>query len=71
MAEPNLRAREAEAGSLKNNQICAPLPERERSTITGILFRSHTDRIAETSSCQFSSSKSIARNRHVSSGSIG
>lgn len=33
--QPSLRAATADTGDVKNNQACAPLPERDRSIATG------------------------------------
>ena len=71
MAVPNFLANAAGIGFSKKNHRCAPLPDCDRSTATGISNSVQTSRTVVTSFCQRASSKSIAKKWQVSSGSIG
>jgi hypothetical protein len=65
------RATDAETGSAKKNQACAPFPDRDRSTAIGTPDERHVSANAATSSLHESPSKSAARNQHVSSSRSG
>lgn len=65
------RAVAAAIGTAKKNQTWAPSPERDLSTAQLRLNWSAVSTKAVTSRRQSSLSKSMARNEHVSSGSIG
>ena len=62
--EPKRRAINAGIGSEKKIQAWAPMPERDRSTATDMLFSSQTSLKPAISSLQLSLSKSAARKQH-------
>jgi hypothetical protein len=61
----------ADIGSVKKNQTCAPLPDRDLSIAIGMSMDRQVSRNAWTSSIHDSLSKSAAKNQHVSFPSIG
>jgi spore coat protein CotF len=48
---PNLRAKAAETGISKKNHTCPPLPERDRSTATGIASSMQTSLKKSRTNC--------------------
>jgi len=68
---PSRRAAPAGTGRSKKNQMCAPLPERERSNTAGTSSSRQVERNADVSSFHVFLSKSTARNQQVSFSSSG